>query len=224
VTITAVLLACVAAVAVIAVIHKASTTSSGSPTQSRDEFMGLASAGGAMAPDITMTDQDGQTVSLSGLEQQGKVVVLEFMDSHCTDICPIISQEFKFAYQQLGLDAAKVAFVAVNVNPYHNTIADVSGFTDEQGLNQVPGWYFLTAAVPQLRQAWKEYGVAVQAPSAHADVIHSDYLYFIDATGHQRYIASPVEDHTAGGAAYLPAPQVREWGADIASVARQLIS
>lgn len=224
ITITAVLVAAVAAVAAIAIIHKADGTSVGAPTGSRNDFMGLASAGGAAAPDVSMTDQTGQTVSLSSLEQQGKIVVLEFMDSHCTDICPIISQEFKVAYQQLGSDASKVAFVAVNVNPFHNTVADVSGFTDEQGLNEVPTWHFLTAAVPQLQQAWKAYGVAVQAPDAKADVIHSDYLYFIDAAGHQRYIASPTEDHTAAGTAYLPAAQVRQWGIDIASVARQMIS
>lgn len=223
VTITAVLVAAVAAVAAIAIIHKEGATNAGAPTDTRDQFMSLASAGGSPAPDISMTDQTGQTVSLSALEQQGKVIVLEFMDSHCTDICPIISQEFKVAYQQLGPDASKVAFVAVNVNPYHNSVADVSGFTDEQGLNQVPSWYFLTAAVPQLQQAWKAYGVAVQAPSANADIIHSDYLYFIDATGHQRYIASPTEDHTAAGTAYLPAGQVRQWGMDIASVARQIV-
>lgn len=224
ITITAVLVAAVAAVATIAIIHKGGATNAGAPADSRDQFMGLAAAGGAVAPDVSMTDQTGQTVSLSGLEQQGKVVVLEFMDSHCTDICPIISQEFKVAYQQLGPDATKVAFVAVNVNPFHNTVADVAGFTDEQGLNQVPTWHFLTASVPQLQQAWKAYGVAVQAPDAKADVIHSDYLYFIDATGRQRYIASPTEDHTAAGTPYLPAGQVRQWGIDIASVARQMVS
>jgi cytochrome oxidase Cu insertion factor (SCO1/SenC/PrrC family) len=38
------------------------------------------------APGFTLTDQGGQTMSLAGLK--GHVVVLEFMDPHCTDICP----------------------------------------------------------------------------------------------------------------------------------------
>jgi cytochrome oxidase Cu insertion factor (SCO1/SenC/PrrC family) len=223
VTVTAVLVAAVAAIGVISAIHRGSSTTGESATQTRADFMGLSPAGGVAAPDIVLTDQTGQTVSLSGLEQQGKTIVLEFMDSHCTDICPIIAQEFKVAYQQLGADAAKVAFVAVNVNPFHLALADVAGFTDEQGLNTVPEWHFLTGNVNQLQQAWKAYGVAVQAPSPNTDVIHSDYMYFIDSTGHERYIASPTEDHTAGGAAYLPISQVREWGADIASVTRQLM-
>ena len=224
ITITAVLVAAVAAVGVISAVHRGSSTTGESAAQTRDDFMGLSSAGGVTAPDIAMTDQTGQTVSLSGLEQQGKAIVLEFMDSHCTDICPIISQEFKVAYQQLGVDATKVAFVAVNVNPFHATPADVSGFTAEQGLNTVPEWHFLTSSVSDLEQAWKKYGVAVQAPNPNVDIVHSDYLYFIDSTGHERYIASPTEDHTAGGAAYLPISQVRQWGVDIASVARQMMT
>ena len=223
-TITAVLVAAVAAVGVIAVVHKGSPGTAESATQARDDFMNLASAGGAAAPDISMTDQTGQTVSLAALEQQGKAIVLEFMDPHCTDICPIVSQEFKVAYRQLGPAASKVAFVAVNVNPFHTGVSDVASFTREQGLDELPAWHFLTASVPQLQQTWKEYAIAVQAPNPNADVVHSDNLFFIDSTGHERYIALPTDDHTASGAAYLPAPQVREWGVDIASVAREMVS
>ena len=220
---TLVLLAAVAAVGTVALVHRASTNSVSTAGTTRDEFMGLASAQGAPAPDIAMTDQNGQTVSLSGLEQQGKVVVLEFMDSHCTDICPIVSQEFVVAHQQLGAVASKVAFIGINVNPFHLAQADVASFTSEQGLNTVPEWHFLTGPVPQLQDAWKKYGVAVQAPNPNVDIVHSDTIYFIDSTGHQRWIAIPTEQHTASGAAYLPAPQVRQWGVDIASVVRQML-
>lgn len=222
-TMTSILVAAVATVGVISVVHKGSSSNGESAIQARDDFMGLSPAGGAAAPDVTMTDQTGQAVSLSGLEAQGRVIVLEFMDSHCTDICPIISQEFKYAHQQLGSDASKVAFVGVNVNPFHAAVADVSGFTAEQGLTAVPEWHFLTGDIAQLQKTWKDYGVVVQAPNPNTDIIHSDYIYFIDSTGHERYIASPNEDHTAGGAAYLPIGQVREWGADIAGVARQIL-
>jgi cytochrome oxidase Cu insertion factor (SCO1/SenC/PrrC family) len=223
IALTLVLVAAVAVVGTIAVVRKGSTGSAVSAATTRDDFMGLASAQGAPAPDLSLPDQSGQTVSLSGLEQQGKVIVLEFMDSHCTDICPIVSHEFVVAHQQLGPDAARVAFVGVNVNPFHIAQSDVAGFTDEQGLNALPEWHFLTGPVPQLQDAWKKYGVAVQAPNPNVDIVHSDSLYFIDPTGHQRWIAIPTEDHTADGTAYLPAAQVRQWGVDIASVVRQML-
>jgi protein SCO1/2 len=220
---TAALLAAVAGLGAATLIHKASVNSAATAATTRDDFMGLTSAQGLPAPDLALADQNGQLVSLSGLERQGKIVVLEFMDSHCTDICPIVSQEFVVAHQQLGAATSRVAFVAVNVNPFHVDQSDVASFSAEQGLSRIPEWHFLTGPVPQLQDAWKKYGVAVQAPNPSVDVIHSDNIYFIDPSGHQRWIALPTEDHTSAGAAYLPAPQVHQWGVDIASVVRQML-
>jgi len=39
---------------------------------------------------------------------RGKVVVLEFMDPHGTNICPIVSHEFIDAYKDRGAARARV--------------------------------------------------------------------------------------------------------------------
>jgi cytochrome oxidase Cu insertion factor (SCO1/SenC/PrrC family) len=228
---TQVILTAAAVVAIVAiglfVAHHRSTTHVAtvvSEESSTQGFMGLTALDGRPAPDVDLVDQRGQTVSLSGLSQAGRAVVLEFMDPHCTDICPIISQEFKVAYQSLGARAGQVAFVAVNVNPFHTAQADVAQFTNEQGLDTVPDWYFLTGPMADLRAAWHDYAIAVQAPSPTADVIHSDNMYFIDPSGHERWMALPTDDHTANGTSYLPAKQVHQWGVDIASIASRLLS
>jgi protein SCO1/2 len=79
------------------------------------------------APGFTLTDQDGRVRPLSAF--RGKVVVLEFMDPHCTDICPIVSAEFTDAYRDLGRQAGQVVFAAVNVNQYHHAVADVAAYS-----------------------------------------------------------------------------------------------
>lgn len=220
---TAVLVVAAVLVGTIAVLHRASSNHAAEVAESRDQFMNLAALPGLPAPNFTLTDQYGRRVSLSGFARQGKEVVLEFMDTHCTDICPIVSQEFVIAHQALGPAASRVAFVAVNVNPFHASQADVASFSAEHGLSSLPDWYFLTGPVPALRSVWKAYGVAVQAPSPDVDVVHSDNMYFIDTEGRERYLALPTDYHTASGAAYLPAGQVEEWGQDIASVAEQVL-
>ena len=80
-------------------------------------LMVLSPLPGIRAPGFTLTDQNGHALSLASL--RGKVVVLQFMDPHCTDICPIVSAEFVKAYHDLGPLASKVVFAAVNVNAYH---------------------------------------------------------------------------------------------------------
>jgi len=148
--------------------------------------------------------------------------VLEFMDPHCTDICPIVSQEFVDAYRQLGAQASKVVFAAINVNQYHATVRDMAAYSSAHQLNTIPGWHFLTGPVPALRAAWRAYNVQVEAPSPDADIIHSTVLYFIDATGTERFIASPMAGHTAGGTAYLPLAQISGWASGIARLAGDL--
>ena len=125
-------------------------------------LMGLSPVPVRPAPGFTLTDQDGRTLSLSSL--RGKVVVLEFMDPHCTDICPIVSQEYVDAYHDLGPLAGKVVFAAVNVNQYHAAVSDMMAYSREQRLTTIPSWHFLTGPVPDLRKVWDGYSIAVQAP------------------------------------------------------------
>ena len=172
------------------------------------------------APGFTLTDQGGHLMSLAGL--RGQVVVLDFMDPHCTDICPIVSREFLDAYRDLGAAAPRVVFLAVNVNRYHLRVADVAAFSGEQRLTKIPAWHFLTGSYPSLRAVWQAYQIEVDAPGPDADVVHSSQMYFIDPQGRERFLASPMADHTASGSSYLPAGQLASWAQGIALVARQL--
>ena len=172
------------------------------------------------APGFTLTDQAGRTMTLSAL--RGKVVVLEFMDPHCTDICPIVSQEFVDAYHKLGPAARNVAFIAINVNQYHASVADMAAYSRQEALNTIPGWHFFTGSVPALKTAWRDYHITVQAPNPDADIIHTSALYFIDSQGREAFLASPMVDHTKKGTAFLPAKQVAQWATGIALIAHHL--
>jgi cytochrome oxidase Cu insertion factor (SCO1/SenC/PrrC family) len=159
-------------------------------------------------------------VPLSGL--RGKVVVLEFMDPHCTDICPLVSQEFVDAYHDLGRSARNVVFAAVNVNQYFNRVPDVLAYSRAHQLISIPGWHFLTGPPAALQAVWRAYHVEVQAPNPDADIVHTSAVYFIGPGGTERYVADPMADHTSSGTVYLPAGQIAAWGRGIALVAKTL--
>ncbi len=172
----------------------------------------------AAAPGFTLTDQLGRPVSLSSF--RGRPVVLTFMDSHCTDICPLVSREFINAEKDLGSAARNAVFIAVNVNQYHRRIADMASFSSAEGLDTIKSWHFVTGPLRDLRTVWSNYQIMVQAPSRNADVIHTSLIYFIDSQGRERYVAAPMVDHTAKGMSYLPPGQLAAWGRGIALVAR----
>ena len=113
------------------------------------DLMQLSPVPARPAPGFTLTDQAGHVLRLASF--RGRAVVLEFMDPHCTDICPIVSQEFIDAYRDLGRSAARAVFIAVNVNPYFHGVADVAAYSAEHQLAAIPSWHFLTGPVASLK-------------------------------------------------------------------------
>ncbi len=224
----AIILTGAAVITVVAVTHDRSGQQPARPTgipasvsDAQINLTGLSPVPVRPAPGFTLTDQNGHTLSLASL--RGKVVVLEFMDPHCTDICPIVSQEYVDAYHDLGPLAGRVVFAAVNVNQYHAAVSDMMAYSREQRLTTIPGWHFFTGPVTDLRKVWDGYDIAVQAPSPDADIVHTSAVYFIDPAGRERFVAAPMADYTSSGASYLPAGQITGWGQAIAQVARTML-
>ncbi len=184
-------------------------------------LMALSPVPSKAAPGFVLTDQSGATLPLSSF--RGKVVVLEAMDPHCVDICPLVSREFIDAYHDLGAAASHVVFAAINVNQYFSSVADVHKFSADNGLTGLPDWHFFTGPTPALQAAWAAYGVQVVAPDPKADILHTSIVYFIDPSGLERYVASPMVDHTASGSSYLPPAVITSWGQGIATTARDLV-
>jgi cytochrome oxidase Cu insertion factor (SCO1/SenC/PrrC family) len=183
-------------------------------------LMALSPVPNRPAPPFTLTDQNGRRISLGALK--GRAVVLEFMDPHCVDICPLVAQEFVDAYRDLGSAKSRVVFAAVNVNPGFVSVADVAGFSREHQLDTIPSWHFFTGPVSELSKVWREYGIAVEVRRHKGDIVHTSVVEFIDSHGRERFIASPGDDHTAQGTAYLPGDQITAWGRGIALVVKPL--
>lgn len=181
----------------------------------------LSSASAAAAPGFTLTDQDGRVLSLSGF--RGRAVVLEFMDSRCTGICPLVSREFIDAYHDLGSAGGRVVFVAVNVNQQYNRVADVLAYSKENELSAIPDWHFFTGSGGTLRAVWREYGVAVAASGPGGDLVHTATVYFIGPHGLERYTAAPPAEPAGSSTASLPPGQISGWGKGIAQVALAML-
>lgn len=182
------------------------------PTLAR--MMNLSPLPELAAPGFTLTDQHGRRLSLADF--RGRTVLLAFIDSRCTEVCPVIAQELIAADHDLGQRANAVAFVAVNVNPSAESVADVEHFSVAHGLSRMPNWYFLTGSTRQLAWVWAAYGIEVELPPGASQTIHQDYMFFVNSLGRERFLAAPVVDRRRNGTGYLPAGTVSRWGRGIA--------
>ncbi len=138
------------------------------------------SLGSPAAPDFRLTNQFGQSMSLS--QFRGKVVLLSFEDSQCTTVCPLTTQSMLQAKQLLGAAGEKVQLLGVDANPDAIGVGDVLAYSRAHGM--VNQWDFLTGSLPQLKAAWGDYHVAVQIEQGQID--HTPALFVIDQQGRER--------------------------------------
>ncbi len=137
---------------------------------------------GNLAPDFTLTDQFGHSVTLSSL--RGHEVVLAFIDSRCKTLCPLTAQIMYDAKVALGTSAAsQVDLVAVNANPAATSVVAVQAWSIAHGL--LHQWLFLTGTPRQLWSVYHSYQVAVQVNSGGL-VAHDPITFLIDAQGRER--------------------------------------
>jgi protein SCO1/2 len=161
-----------------------------------------ADLGGRAAPDFTLVDQRGDTIQLSAL--RGKAVALTFIYTRCPDICPATAEHFREAYQALTpTQQARVALLAVTVDPDRDDRAALQAFSAEHGLAANPAWHALTGSRAVLAPIWRAYGVDPGAmgmvspsstvgtvgPAAMPTLAHTDAVYVIDPRGRERMLA-----------------------------------
>lgn len=137
---------------------------------------------GRPAPNFTLTNQFNTPTSLS--QFRGKVVVLAFVDSECTSICPLTTMSMLQAKRMLGTRASDVQLVGINANPTATSVADVSAYSTSHAMSNQ--WDFLTGSRAQLSVVWHEYNVYVAA--IHGNIDHEPAVYIIGPHGRERML------------------------------------
>jgi cytochrome oxidase Cu insertion factor (SCO1/SenC/PrrC family) len=141
-----------------------------------------SSLGGQPAPDIRLENQFGQRMALS--QFRGKAVVLAFVDSECTTVCPLTTVSMLEAKELLGAAGSGVQLLGVDANPKATSVSDVMAYSRAHGM--VNQWDFLTGTLPQLRAVWQAYHIEVQIQQGMID--HTPALFVIDARGRERTV------------------------------------
>jgi protein SCO1/2 len=134
----------------------------------------------APAPEFTLTSQDGAPVSLADF--RGRVVVVTFIYTLCTDTCPVLTPMMSFIQDRLGPDfGRKIAFVSITVDPERDTPAVLKEYALAFGAD-LRGWSFLTGAPEVIRQVTRRYGVFA-APAPEGAIDHSFLTSVVDPRG-----------------------------------------
>ena len=141
------------------------------------------------APDFQLTDQTGSSFSSSSLA--GRVTLLDFVYTHCTDACPLLSATFQQTQRKLADDkllGERVMLVSLSVDPQHDTSAVLAEY-GKQFKADATGWKFLTGDWDQVYDVVTGFKVATRPPRPLVDapapggteLTHSTRIILIDA-------------------------------------------
>lgn len=96
--------------------------------------------------DAPLLDQDGRKLRLRTDVMAGRVVVVDFIYTTCTTICPIFTATMASVQERLGPIVGKdVQLITVTVDPVRDTPRRLKEYADRHHAN-FDGWSFLTGA------------------------------------------------------------------------------
>jgi protein SCO1/2 len=72
-------------------------------------------------PNVTLVRDDGKSVALPAELDDGRPVVLNFIYTSCTTICPLSSQVFEQFQEDLGSGHEPVHLVSISIDPEQDT-------------------------------------------------------------------------------------------------------
>ncbi|HEV8250563.1 MAG TPA: SCO family protein [Gaiellaceae bacterium] len=167
----------VAGVAAVAVAVPVTLLAVSSPE--RQDVRGSRPPARLELPAFSLRDQKGDTVTSD--ELRGKAVVVTFLDTKCSDSCPVIAEQIRQALARLSpAERAQTVALAVSVQPQDDTPESVHAFLRR---HRVEGALrYLIGSEAELRPVWNEFQVLPALDSGSSD-IHSAPVRVYDRDG-----------------------------------------
>lgn len=96
-------------------------------------------------PNVTLRRDDGVAVGLPRELDDGRPVVLNFVFTSCTSICPMSSQTLALLQERLGKDRDSVRIVSVSIDPEQDSPERLHEYA--QHFNAGKSWHFYTGSL-----------------------------------------------------------------------------
>jgi cytochrome oxidase Cu insertion factor (SCO1/SenC/PrrC family) len=126
--------------------------------------------GGLKIPDVPLLDQEGRPVHFYSDLVRGRVVVVNFVFTSCTAICPPMGAVFGELRKQLGARAGRdVHLISVSVDPANDTPARMKEWSARFGAG--PGWTLVTGPRAEVTKLLKAFGVFAANINDHSPLV-----------------------------------------------------
>jgi protein SCO1/2 len=119
-------------------------------------------------PDVRLVRDDGKVVSLPEEMNDGRAVVLNFIFTPCSTICPMMSQTFAQFDRELGADRERVHLMSISIDPEQDTLARLHEYA--QKFHAGPEWQHYTGTAQASLAAQRAFNVWRGSKMGHSSV------------------------------------------------------
>ena len=119
-------------------------------------------------PDVRLVRDDGKAVSLPEEMNDGRPVVLNFIFTTCSTICPLMSQTLAQFDHELGADRERVHLMSISIDPEQDTVARLHAYA--QKFHAGPEWQHYTGSAQASLAAQRAFNVWRGDKMGHSSV------------------------------------------------------
>ena len=119
-------------------------------------------------PDVSLVRADGKRVSLPRELDDGRPVLLNFIFTTCSSICPLASRTLEEFQRKLGPQAAKLHLMSISIDPEEDTPARLRAYARK--FHAGPEWQYYTGTVAASLAAQRAFDVYRGEKMSHTPV------------------------------------------------------
>ncbi len=116
-------------------------------------------------PEVTLLNQDGKEVELKSILEPGKPVIIDFIFTTCTTICPVLSANYLNMQNKLGDAADTIQLVSISIDPEHDRPDQMLNYLKK--FRAKKGWVFLTGSRDEIKDVMRAFDASVVDKMSH---------------------------------------------------------
>lgn len=150
-------------------------------------FFLIRDANAAIPPKITLVDQNNQPYTFG--KDKTKLKLVEFIYTHCPDICPTTTQKMTLLrndLQKKGVYGNDIEFITITIDPYRDSPQVLTKYMNGFQIKNDGKWIFLTADQNKMKEGQQKIKDVADAfqfqykDPGNGQFIHSTFTYLVD--------------------------------------------
>ncbi|MFB5194386.1 SCO family protein [Neobacillus sp. KR4-4] len=150
-------------------------------------FFLVRDANAKIPAEITLIDQNGDSYNFG--KDKTKLKLVEFIYTHCPDICPTTTQkmiDLKKDFQKVGVFGKDIEFLTITIDPYRDTPQILADYMQGFEIENNEDWLFLTGDKQNIKKDRAEIKKVTDAMQfqfkdpGNGQFVHSTFTFLID--------------------------------------------